>query len=56
MEEKKKDWIKGLREKAEIKYYVPSDKKTKKIVIVIIIIFVLFPLKNLMLRDFHGLG
>lgn len=27
MEEKKKDWIKGLREKAEIKYYVPSDKK-----------------------------
>lgn len=27
MEERKKDWIKGLREKAEIKYYVPSDKK-----------------------------
>lgn len=27
MEEKKKDWIKELREKAEIKYYAPSDKK-----------------------------
>lgn len=27
MEEKKKNWIKELREKAEIKYYVSSDKK-----------------------------
>ncbi len=27
MEEKKKNWIKELREKAEIKYYAPSEKK-----------------------------